>query len=427
MNILMPQLGETVADGKITAWFKQVGDRVAPGDILFEIETEKTSMDVPATSAGYLTEIRVGAGVEAPVGTIVAVMSDSPTADAKAPEEIADLVTKAGTQPIALDPFHEVRTPERNFGRARLPGGVAITPLARRLAFEAAIDVARLASTGARGRIARSDLEALIRGGAGPADAPAANRASDGRSAEAVKALYRDRSFDEVALDGMRRTIAQRLVEAKQSIPHFYLAADVELDSMLKLRAATNAAAPKDAEGAPVFKISINDFVIKAFALALQAVATANAAWANDRILRFKRSDIGIAVAVEGGLVTPVLRDADAKSIFAISTEAKQLAQRARARQLNAQEYQGGTSVVTNLGAYGVREFAAIINPPHATVLAIGAAQRRPVETADGGFRFVSQMSVTLSCDHRIIDGSVGAELLAAFKEIVEAPARIMM
>jgi pyruvate dehydrogenase E2 component (dihydrolipoamide acetyltransferase) len=228
-------------------------------------------------------------------------------------------------------------------------------------------------------------------------------------------------------LDNMRRTIARRLTESVQTIPHFYLTADADIDRLLALRAEANAAAPTDKDGVPAFRLSVNDFVIKALALALQHVPAANAAWADDRILRFHHSDIGVAVALEGGLITPVIRDAETKSLASISAEARELAARARARKLKPHEYQGGSTAVSNLGMYGVREFTAIINPPHATILAVGAAQRRPVETADGGVKFVNQMTVTLGCDHRVVDGALGAELLAAFKALIEQPVAMLV
>jgi pyruvate dehydrogenase E2 component (dihydrolipoamide acetyltransferase) len=242
-----------------------------------------------------------------------------------------------------------------------------------------------------------------------------------------VMALYRDAAFVEVPLDGMRKTIAARLIQAKQTIPHFYLSADVEIGRFLAMREEANAAAPKDNDGQPVFRLSVNDLIIKAWGVALQRVPEANAAWADDRILRFRHSDIGIAVAIDGGLITPIIRQAEAKSLTAISTEMRELAERARSRRLKPHEYQGGSSAISNLGMYGVREFAAIINPPHATILAVGAARRQAVETADGGVAFASMMTVTLSCDHRVVDGVLGAELLAAFKGLVETPVTMLV
>ncbi len=321
-----------------------------------------------------------------------------------------------------LDPFFEVRTPERNFGPARI-GGNVVTPLARRLATEAGIDLGRITPSGPHGRIVARDVETAA------ATQPRAGAAAMARgpSASEVMALYRDVPFEEVPLDGMRKTIATRLVQAKQTIPHFYLTADVEIGRLLALREDANAAAPKgkDNEGkdnAPAYRLSVNDLVIKMWAAALQRVPAANAVWAEDRILRFKHSDIGIAVAIEGGLITPVIRQAELKSLTAISAEMRELAERARARQLKPNEYQGGSSAISNLGMYGVREFSAIINPPHATILAVGASRRQAVEKADGSVGFASMMTVTLSCDHRVVDGALGAELLAAFRGFVEQP-----
>ena len=294
----------------------------------------------------------------------------------------------------------------RAISARRTSGGTHVTPLARRLAGENGIDLSRLSGSGPRGRIVAADVEKAIGSGAGRA-APAM---ATGASAEQVKALYQDVEFEELPLDGMRRTIATRLVEAKQTIPHFYLTADVTMDALLRLREDANAGAPKAGEAA-AYKLSVNDFVIKALALALQRIPAANAVWAGDRILRFKHSDVGVAVAIDGGLLTPVIRNAEAKSLSAISNEMKELAGRAKEKKLKPAEYQGGASAISNLGMYGVREFSAIINPPHATILAVGASQRRPVEADDGSVKFVSQMTVTLSCDHRVVDGALGAEL----------------
>jgi pyruvate dehydrogenase E2 component (dihydrolipoamide acetyltransferase) len=442
MDVLMPQLGETVAEGKITKWFKQAGDKVAPGDNLFEIETDKVSMEVPATEAGVLAEVRVAAGEVAPVGAVVAVIAGSgaavkpmpapspaaaspppkaPAAPTQAPVATAAAAPSPAPQrPIALDPFREVRTPERNYGPARLASGVTVSPLARRLAAQAGIDLSRLTPSGAHGRLLASDVESAI----GAPTMPAAR--ATGPSAAKVKALYAPDSYEEVPLDAMRRTIAARLMEAKQTIPHFYLSADVTIERLLEVREEANAAAVKDADGKSSFKLSVNDFVIKAWALALARVTAANAVWAEDRILRFRPVDIGVAVAIDGGLITPLIRDAAGKSLIGISTEMKDLGERARTRRLKPNEYQGGASAISNLGMYGIREFAAIINPPQATILAVGAGERRPVETADG-FRFVSRMTVTLSCDHRVVDGALGAELLAAFRHFIEHPVGLMI
>jgi pyruvate dehydrogenase E2 component (dihydrolipoamide acetyltransferase) len=461
MDVLMPQLGETVAEGKITKWFKSAGDAIRPGDNLFEIETDKVSMEVPSTTAGVLAEIRVSEGEVAPVGAIVAVISDGAGATASAPsapkatpvptpapapaspesslqQRMAGMATFAAAQPAPasaapskLDPFFEVRTPPRNYGPARLPGGGSVTPLARRLAAEAGIDLGRVSASGPHGRIIARDVETAAASAPKPRPPVVAPPHVEGPSAEQVikqvLALYRDVPFEEVPLDAMRRTIATRLMQAKQTIPHFYLTADVEIGRLLKFREEANAAAPKDKDGNPRFKLSVNDFVIKAWAAALQRVPNANAVWAQDRILRFKHCDIGVAVAIDGGLITPVIRQAEMKTLSAISAEMKELAARARARKLTPAEYQGGASAISNLGMYGVREFSAIINPPQATILAIGAARRQAVETESGGVAFASVMSVTLSCDHRAVDGALGAELIAAFKDLVEQPVSMLV
>ncbi|MGH6770090.1 MAG: dihydrolipoamide acetyltransferase family protein [Xanthobacteraceae bacterium] len=443
MDVLMPQLGETVAEGKITKWFKSAGDAVKPGDNLFEIETDKVSMEVPSTTTGVLAEIRVATGAVAPVGAVVAVINDGSTANVRdvstpaapspppgrvrpsstgyggegAPPASAALHQAPTQRTVALDPFFEVRTPERNFGPARLASGAFVTPVARRLASEAGIDLARLSPSGRHGRVVARDVEAAI-----ASKSPSVAAAIRGPSAAEVMALYKDVPFEEVTLDGMRRTIATRLVQAKQTIPHFYLTADLAVGRLLALREEANAAAPKDKDGTAAFRLSVNDLVIKMWALALQRVPAANAVWAEDRILRFRQSDIGVAVAIEGGLIVPVIRQAEAKSVSAISAEMRDLAARARDRKLKPAEYQGGASAISNLGMHGVREFSAIINPPHATILAVGATRRQAVEAADGGVAFESVMTVTLSCDHRVVDGALGAELLAAFKGFVERP-----
>ena len=440
MDVLMPQLGETVAEGKIVKWFKAAGDAVKPGDNLFEIETDKTSMEVPATSAGTLTDIRFQVGDIAKVGAVVAVIADgaAPAAGASssapsqvslapiasALKQLAQSVLPGRAEPAQaapaprsepLNPWQEVRTPERNYGPATLAGGASTTPLARRLAGERGIDLDGVSGSGPHGRIVARDVEQ-----AGPASA-AAPRAA-GAGAAQVKALFEGIAYEEVPLDSMRATIARRLVEAKQTVPHFYLTADIDADRLIAMREEANAAAPKGKDGEPAFKLSLNDFLIKAWAAALQRVPAANAVFAGDRFLRFTHSDIGVAVALDGGLITPVVRNAEAKSLTEISAEMRDLAARARAKKLRPNEYQGGASAISNLGMYGVREFAAIINPPHATILAVGATRRAPVETPDGGVKFVSQMSVTLSCDHRVVDGALGAQLLAAFKAFVETP-----
>jgi len=432
VDVLMPQLGETVAEGKITKWFKAAGDAVKPGDNLFEIETDKTSMEVPSTTSGTLTEIRFKVGDVAKVGAVVAVISGAGAAATSAPASqppkapaaarvvpaapLAAVHSTPMPRPAApMDPFNAVRTPERNYGPAKLASGTTVTPLARRLAGERGIDLTRIFGSGPHGRIVAVDVERAAPGIATPAMAT-------GASAAQVKALYEGVTYEEVPLDSMRRTIATRLAEAKQTIPHFYLTADLDAGRLIAMREEANAAAPKDKTGQPAFKLSLNDFIIKTWAAALQRIPSANAVWAGDRILRFRSSDIGIAVALDGGLITPVIRNANSKSVTTISAEMRDLADRARQKKLKPNEYQGGSSAISNLGMYGVREFSAIINPPHATILAVGATRRAPVEADDGSVKFISQMTVTLSCDHRVVDGALGAQLLASFKDFIEKP-----
>jgi pyruvate dehydrogenase E2 component (dihydrolipoamide acetyltransferase) len=313
-----------------------------------------------------------------------------------------------------------VRTPERNYGSARLADGTTATPLARRLAAEAGLDLSRIGGSGPHDRTFARDVEGAITRGSAKAAGAAAP--VTGLSAAQVKALYPDTPYEEIPLDAMRRTIAERLTLAKQTIPHFYLTADIEIDRMSKLREEANAAAPRGKDGKPAFKLSVNDVIIKAWAAALQRVPAANAAWAAGRILRFRHSDIAVAVAIDGGLITPVIRKAEVKTLAAISAEMRELTARARERRLKPNEYQGGSTAISNLGMFGIREFSAIINPPHATILAVGAIRRQAIEAEDGGIAFASLMTVTLSCDHRVVDGALGAELIAAFRGLIEKP-----
>jgi pyruvate dehydrogenase E2 component (dihydrolipoamide acetyltransferase) len=440
MDVLMPQLGETVAEGKITKWFKSAGEAVKPGDNLFEIETDKVSMEVPSTTTGVLAEIRVPAGAVAPVGAVVGVIADgtgATTSPASTAIESKPLPQSAGRSArrdtpavaadahepprVALDPFFEVRTPQRNYGPARLPGGATVTPLARRLAGEAGIDLSELRGSGPHGRIVARDIPA-----ASPA-APLLAGSLPGPSAAEIKALFEPGSYQEVPLDGMRRTIAARLTQATQTIPHFYLTADADIGRLIALREEANNCAPKDRDGNAAFKLSVNDFIIRALALGLQKVPAANAVWAGDRLLRFAHSDVGVAVALEGGLITPVIRHTETKSLSTISAEMRDLVTRARAKKLKPAEYQGGAAAISNLGMHGVREFSAIINPPHATILAVGAARREAIETGNGGIAFASVLSLTLSCDHRVVDGALGAELLATIKRLIESPVTMLV
>jgi pyruvate dehydrogenase E2 component (dihydrolipoamide acetyltransferase) len=450
MDILMPQLGETVTEGKITTWFKSIGDAVKPGDNLFEIETDKVAMEVPATAAGVLAEIRVGAGEAAPVGAVVAVLAGAasshppaqagegrvgagrlattlPTASISAPASPLPAPppqvregTRAAPRPIMLDPFREVRTPERNYGPARLPSGAVATPLARRLAGEAGIGLGIVAPSRPRGRIVGRDVEAAIAAAAGIF---ARGRASPDR----VKALYESGSYEELPLDNTQRATAARLVEAA-NVPQLRLTTDIVVERLDAMREEANAAALRDHAGNPAFHLSVDDFLLRALALALRRVPAANAVWAGDRILRFKGSDIGVAVATDGGLVMPVVRGADKKPLLELSAELSDLAARARAGagKLQGAEVQGGASAICNLGPFGVRTFDAIVNPPHATLFAVGAPVRRPIESEDG-IRFVTTITVTLCCDQRVVGAILGAELLGAVRHFIEHPVGLMI
>jgi pyruvate dehydrogenase E2 component (dihydrolipoamide acetyltransferase) len=341
------------------------------------------------------------AAASAPAASIEKAPAAQPTPQRAAAPSAPSAPAPAAPAYVARkqEPFKEVFTPERNYGPAKV-GGVETTPYARRLASEQGINLSSLRGSGPNGRIVAKDVEA-----------------QRGKGAQSqIKSLYEAGTYTEQPVDAMRRAIARRLTESKQTIPHFYLTIDLDVDALLAVREQRNGALPSQT----TVKLSVNDMIIKAWAMALHAVPRANAVWAEDSILQFNRSDIGVAIAVDGGLVTPVVRSADTKSIWDIAHDVKDFAARARAKKLKAGDLQGGASAISNLGMYGVREFSAIINPPQSTVLAVGAAQRRPVETSDGKVRFATLMSVTLSCDHRVVDGVLGAELLAALRDIVQ-------
>jgi pyruvate dehydrogenase E2 component (dihydrolipoamide acetyltransferase) len=452
IDILMPALSPTMEKGNLSKWLKKEGDPIRSGDVIAEIETDKATMEVEAVDEGVLAKIVVPEGTtDVPVNQLIALIAaegedpksvQAPAAGAPAPGPAA--------APKAAAPAPQAATPAGN-ANAQIPdsrvdqapgaaaaksnGGtpgdrIFASPLARRLAKESGIDLTTIQGSGPHGRIVEKDVQSAAAGGStrtAPAGAPAQKPASPAQplatsaSADQVKAMFEAGSYEEVPIDGMRRTIAKRLVESKQTVPHFYLSLDCELDALMSLREQINAAAQKDKDGKPSYKLSVNDFVIKALALALQRVPNANAVWAEDRILKFRHSDVGVAVAIEGGLFTPVIRKADTKTLTAISAEMKDLAARARNRRLKPEEYQGGTTAVSNLGMFGIKDFQAVINPPHGTILAVGAGEQRVV-VKNGAPAVVQAMTVTLSCDHRVVDGALGAELLAAFKKLVENP-----
>jgi pyruvate dehydrogenase E2 component (dihydrolipoamide acetyltransferase) len=445
-NILMPALSPTMEKGNLAKWLKKEGDKVKSGDVIAEIETDKATMEVEAVDEGTLAKIVVPEGTaDVPVNQVIAVLagdgedvkaaasgatSSAPAPKAEAPKTEARRAA-AAPQPAQASaaPAPKAEAPKAN-GHAR----IFSSPLARRLAREAGIDLARVQGTGPHGRVVARDIEAAQKGkglkapGATPtaAAAPAPMIAPAGPSDQQIRALYEDGSYDVVPHDNMRRTIAQRLTASTQTIPHFYLTMDCNIGKLTAAREEINASAPKDKDGKPAYKLSVNDFVIKALALALQRIPDANVSWTEAGMLKHKHSDIGVAVAMPGGLITPIIRNAETKSLSVISNEMKDFAARARARKLKPHEYQGGTTSVSNLGMYGIKDFTAVINPPHATILAVGAGEERAI-VKNGKIEAATIMSVTLSCDHRAVDGALGAELIGAFKTLIENPVMMVV
>jgi len=427
IEILMPALSPTMEEGTLAKWLVKEGDTVSSGDVIAEIETDKATMEFEAVDEGVIGKIVVAEGTEGvKVNSLIAVLledgesaDDIGSASAAAPAPAAE---EAPAEAPAVIAAPAPAAPVKADG-SRL----FATPLARRIAADKGLDLSQIQGSGPHGRIIKADVEgataqpvAAAPAAAAPAPAsaaPAAAAVATGPSTDVVLKTYADRPYEEVSLDGMRKTIAARLTEAKQSVPHFYLRRDIQLDELLKFRSQLN----KQLESRGV-KLSVNDFVIKACALALQAVPDANAVWAGDRVLKFKKSDVAVAVAIEGGLFTPVLQNADDKSLSALSTEMKDLAGRARERKLAPHEYQGGSFAISNLGMFGIDNFDAIINPPHAAILAVGAGVKKPIVGKDGELAVGTVMSVTLSVDHRVIDGALGAQLLQAIKDNIENP-----
>ncbi|EIM29714.1 pyruvate dehydrogenase complex dihydrolipoamide acetyltransferase [Microvirga lotononidis] len=472
INILMPALSPTMEKGNLAKWLKKEGDTVKSGDVIAEIETDKATMEVEAVDEGILAKIVVPEGTaDVPVNELIALIagegedpksitapaaggaSPAPAPKAEAAPAPASAAPATASQPQAntvpgdasahmsyarVDqaPAGPAQASKPN-GAGQATGGnrVFASPLAKRIAREAGIDIGSLQGSGPHGRIVEKDVRSALQGGGAkpaaapaaaatapaPAAKPAAPQLAPSMGADQVKAMFEAGTYEEVPLDGMRKTIAKRLVESKQTVPHFYLSLDCELDALMALREQINNAAGKDKDGKPAYKLSVNDFVIKALAIALQRVPAANSIWAEDRILRMKHSDVGVAVAIEGGLFTPVVRKAEQKTLTAISAEVKDMAGRARNRRLKPEEYTGGSTAVSNLGMYGIKDFQAVINPPHGTILAVGAGEQRVV-VKSGAPAVVQAMTVTLSCDHRVVDGALGAELLAAFKQLIENP-----
>ncbi|NKX46350.1 pyruvate dehydrogenase complex dihydrolipoamide acetyltransferase [Roseicyclus persicicus] len=430
-EILMPALSPTMEEGTLAKWLVKEGDTVASGDILAEIETDKATMEFEAVDEGVIGKILVQEGTEGvKVNAPIAILlgegeSAADMGAAKAPAK-AEAPAPAAAAPAAAPA--PAASPAPAAPAAADGSRVFASPLARRIAKDKGLDLAQIAGSGPHGRIVKADVEGATAAPKAAAPAPAAAAAAPaapakpaampaGPDAAQVMRMYEGRAYEEVKLDGMRKTVAARLTEAKQTIPHFYLRRDIKLDALMKFRAQLNA----QLEGRGV-KLSVNDFIIKACANALQQVPAANAVWAGDRMLRLKPSDVAVAVAVDGGLFTPVLKDAHAKSLSALSSEMKDLATRARDRKLAPHEYVGGTFAISNLGMYGIDNFDAVINPPHGAILAVGAGVKKPVVGKDGELTVATVMSVTLSVDHRVIDGALGAELLQAIVDNLESP-----
>ena len=445
INILMPALSPTMEKGNLAKWLKKEGDKVKSGDVIAEIETDKATMEVEAVDEGTIAKIVVPEGTQdVAVNDVIAVLAGdgedvkaagagaAPPKAAEAPAAkpaaaaapAATPAPKAAAPAVAPAPAPQAAAPQVN-GHAR----VFSSPLARRLAKEAGIELTRINGSGPHGRIVARDVEGAKSGkglkapAAAPSGAPAL---APSMSDQQIRALFEEGSYEVVPHDGMRRTIAQRLTASIQTIPHFYLTMDCDIGKLLEAREEINAAAPKDKEKKPLYKLSVNDFVIKAMAIALQRIPDCNVSWTEGGMLKHKHSDIGVAVAMPGGLITPIIRKAETKSLSTISGEMKDFAARARARKLKPEEYQGGTTAVSNLGMYGIKDFTAVINPPHATILAVGASEERPV-VRNGKIEIAHIMSVTLSCDHRAVDGALGAELIGEFKRLIENPVMMMV
>ncbi len=437
VTITMPALSPTMESGNLAKWLVKEGDEVSAGDVIAEIETDKATMEVEAVDEGTVGKILVDAGtadvpVNAPIAMLLEEGEDASALDAApmaAPAPAAPAKEETAAEAPAAAPVSAGPAPVAADGNR-----IFVSPLARRMAKMNDLDLSKISGSGPKGRIVKRDVEAAIEAGtagvtaaapavaasAAPAAAAPAPVAASAPSDAAIKALYKDGTYEEVPHSGMRKVIAQRLQESKQTVPHFYLEVDVELDALLALRSQVNGQAPV-VDGKPGFKLSVNDFIIKGMALALQKVPMANATWTEGSRLLHKHSDVGVAVSVPDGLFTPVIRKAEQKSLSAISNEMKDMAGRARDKKLAPEEYQGGTTAVSNLGMFGIKNFSAVINPPHGTIIAIGAGEKRPV-IKDGAVAVATVMSVTLSCDHRVVDGALGAELLAAFKGYLESP-----
>jgi pyruvate dehydrogenase E2 component (dihydrolipoamide acetyltransferase) len=449
INILMPALSPTMEKGNLVKWLKKEGDKIKSGDVIAEIETDKATMEVEAVDEGTLAKILVPEGTaDVPVNQTIAVLagegedakaaaagaksSGAPAAQKPAPAVSTAPAASPAPAPTASAAATQARAPVAPPALPLTNGQTRVfaSPLARRLAREAGIDIGRVSGSGPHGRIVVRDIEQAKKGGVthAPAgvSAPAAGLSVQPMADDKIRALYPAGSYDIVPHDSMRKTIARRLVEAKLTIPHFYLTVSCTIDRLMAARHDVNMVAPEGTDGKPAWKLSVNDFVIKALGLALKKIPDANVTWTEGGMLKHHNADVGVAVAIPGGLITPVIRNADTKSLTTISQETKELAARARARRLKPEEYQGGTTAVSNLGMFGIEQFVAVINPPHATILAVGVGEQRPI-VRDGKIEIATQMTVTLSGDHRAVDGALGAEFLGAFKNIIENPVGMVM
>ncbi|CAN5158660.1 pyruvate dehydrogenase complex dihydrolipoamide acetyltransferase [soil metagenome] len=456
INILMPALSPTMEKGNLSKWLKKEGDKVKSGDVIAEIETDKATMEVEAVDEGTIARILVPEGTQdVPVNTMIAVLAgdgedvkaagagaaSAPPAKADAPKAEAPKAAAAAPTPAPVPAAPAAKAPvpapqaaaPQAAPAASNGARVFSSPLARRLAKESGIDLSRVSGSGPHGRVVARDIDQAKSGQglkpAAAASAPAGGTAAIGAPAmsdQQILALYQEGAYDSVPHDSMRRTIAQRLTAATNSMPTFYLTVDCDLGKLSAAREEINAAAGKDKDGKPLYKLSVNDFVIKAMALALQKIPEANVSWTEAAMLRHKHSDIGVAVALPFGLITPIIRQAELKTLSAISSEMKDLASRAKGKKLKPNEYQGGTSSVSNLGMYGIKDFTAVINPPQSSILAVGTSEERAV-VRNGQIVAATMMSVTLSCDHRAIDGALGAELITAFKRLIENPVMMVV
>jgi len=430
VQVLMPALSPTMEKGKLAKWLKKEGDKVRSGDILAEIETDKATMEVEAVDEGVIGKLLVAAGAEdVAVNTPIAVIlgEGESAADIKLPAQQSAAAPAPVKPELAASPATPSMPKSRigNVDPIPVSSRPFASPLARRIAREKGVDLAAVKGSGPHGRIVLKDVE-----GAKPVAAPAVKTAqgqvAPAMGDEQVLRLFEADSYELVPHDTMRKVIARRLIESKQHIPHFYLSVDIGMEKLLELRERLNLQAPKDKDGKPAWKVSVNDFIIKALGMALIKVPDANVSWTETAMVRHKHAEVGVAVSIPGGLITPVVRKVETKGLAQISTEMKDFAARARARKLLPHEYQGGSTAVSNLGMMAIKNFAAVINPPHATILAVGMGERRPMVRGNE-IVIEQQMSVTLSTDHRCVDGALGAELLAAFKAFIEEPGLMLV